>query len=390
MSIWSILTSKIRKRKFTLDSSELCISQEDLNMDAIRQLSLGTISNKIAGIITKCNFLTFENGKKVEEEEYYSWNYEPNKIENTSIFIDKLVSKLIMDNKAIVVLKGNERYVADSFFIEEEQIGKREYKDIIINNISFTRILKEEDVLSLKLHDEDIKEKLTTVFNFYSELIKEEVTSIKQAAGEKGIFNYGTFRPAAHQDEKEIRDEVMESFKSYFENPKSIMTLYDGMRYEKTSGDFKGVPSTRETKSLIDDFYNLTAKAYSFPANLMTGDVQDTSKAIEELLTFCADTIIKQLEREINRKIYGKEKVLKKTYLKIDTKNARHVDIFDMPKSFANIVSTSALTIDEVREKFNEEPIESGWGKNRLLTKNYAVVDENINNVSIENKKKGG
>ena len=60
--------------------------------------------------------------------------------------------------------------------------------------------------------------------------------------------------------------------------------------------------STRDIKALADDIFDFTARALSFPPSLAKGDVQDTSKATEELLTFCLDPLARILEKEINRK----------------------------------------------------------------------------------------
>ena len=51
--------------------------------------------NLIAGALSKCEVRTFLNWEEKQGEEYYLWNFEPNRNENASQFLHRVVGRLI-------------------------------------------------------------------------------------------------------------------------------------------------------------------------------------------------------------------------------------------------------------------------------------------------------
>ena len=64
--------------------------------------------------------------------------------------------------------------------------------------------------------------------------------------------------------------------------------------------------TSRDIKSQYDDIFDFTARGFSMPPTLAKGDVQDTEKAVDEMLTFCLDPLAQMFMQEINRKRIGK------------------------------------------------------------------------------------
>ena len=55
----------------------------------LRELAFWTCVGKVANALTKCEFRTFYNDSEYFGNEYYLWNYEPNRNQNKSQFISK-------------------------------------------------------------------------------------------------------------------------------------------------------------------------------------------------------------------------------------------------------------------------------------------------------------
>ena len=71
----------------------------------IRELAFWTCVNKIANALSKCEFRTYYGGKEIKKAEYYLWNVEPNRNQNASAFLTKLIGKLYL-NKSYYVKGG--------------------------------------------------------------------------------------------------------------------------------------------------------------------------------------------------------------------------------------------------------------------------------------------
>jgi HK97 family phage portal protein len=107
---------------------------------------------------------------------------------------------------------------------------------------------------------------------------------------------------------------------------------------------------------------------------LIKGNVVDTDKAIDGLLTFCVNPIAELLSDEINRKLYKKKAYLSRTYLKIDTTRIRNVNIKDVAGSLDILLRIGSYSIDDCLKILGMEPLETEWSKSRWMTKNYEKI----------------
>ncbi|MBO5408928.1 MAG: phage portal protein, partial [Clostridia bacterium] len=73
--------------KFSSDVMELAITEFAINV----AISL------IAGAVSKCEFRTFQNFQEVFGDEYYLWNVEPNRNQNSSQFLQEMIHKLLYE-----------------------------------------------------------------------------------------------------------------------------------------------------------------------------------------------------------------------------------------------------------------------------------------------------
>ena len=78
------------------------ISEESTKL-AIEEFAINVAINLIAGCISKCEFKTYLDNKEVKEDEYYMWNIEPNKNQNSSEFIQEFIYKLLYINEVLIV-----------------------------------------------------------------------------------------------------------------------------------------------------------------------------------------------------------------------------------------------------------------------------------------------
>ena len=331
----------------------------------IRELAFWTCVNKIANAVSKCEFKTYYHNKESKGKEYYLWNYEPNQNQNAAGFIYKLIAQLYRKNECLVVEINHRMYVAESYIKEVYALRDHKFSGISFDGYTLQETLDMSDVMFFELNSTDMRKLMNGMYDSYSKLITYAQNAYQKSRGHKGILNIAGV--AQEQDNfNETFEELMSThFKNFFGKDNAVLPLFDGYNYQDISQNAKtySTESTRDIKALADDIFEFTARAFSFPPSLAKGDVQDTTKATDELLTFAIDPLVKMIQQEINRKRNGKDGLKQGNYLKIDTLAVKHVDIFDIATPIDKLISSGAFTINDILQVIGKLQIAAYYGR---------------------------
>lgn len=353
----------------------------------IRELAFWTCVNKIANAVSKCEFKTYYHNKETKGKEYYLWNYEPNQNQNAAGFIYKLIAQLYRKNECLVVEINHRMYVAESYIKEVYALRDYKFSGISFDGYTLQETLDMSDVMFFELNSTDMRKLMNGMYDSYSKLITYAQNAYQKSRGHKGILNIAGV--AQEQDNfNETFEELMSThFKNFFGKDNAVLPLFDGYNYQDISQNAKtySTESTRDIKALADDIFEFTARAFSFPPSLAKGDVQDTTKATDELLTFAIDPLVKMIQQEINRKRNGKDGLKQGNYLKIDTLAVKHVDIFDIATPIDKLISSGAFTINDVLQVIGKPKIDESWADQHFMTKNYSEIGAILKGVTEEN-----
>lgn len=344
---------------------------------AIQEFALNVAANLIAGTISKCEFKTFYGRKEMKSDEYYLWNIEPNKNQNSSEFIQELIYKLIYQNEVLVFEVGGELYIADSFNKNEYATLKYSFSDVTKKDFTFNKLFFMDEVIYLRLNNRDIKAILMELTQNYSELINVAIDKYKKSGGRKGIVKIDSTLEGDEEFEKTLDDIMNNRFRNYFNSVNAVLNLPEGISY--TENKYESGRTTSEVNdinSLIEKAFDRVAQALRIPPALMRGEIADISKVTDNYLTFCIDPLTDMLAEEINRKRYGKLEYLKGSYLKIDTTTIKHIDVFSNATNVDKLIACGAYNADELRIKLGDEPLNTEFSKKYFITKNYQEVTE--------------
>lgn len=342
----------------------------------LRELAFWTCVNKVANALSKCEFKTYAGNVAVKKAEYYLWNVEPNKNQNSSAFLTKLIGKLYRENEALVVESGGQLLVADSFEKTPYALYDYVFHGVTVDAFAFERSFQQREVLYLQLNSVNMKKLVNGIYQSYKDLIAYASKSYQKSRGNRGILNIDAQAQAADDFSDTLQDLMNNYFKRFFSTDNAVLPLYDGYKYEDLGSKTYSSETTRDIKAMTDDIFDFTARAFSFPPSLAKGDVQDTGKATDELLTFCIDPLAHMLEDEINRKRNGFEGFLRGDYVKIDTTTVKHIDIFDIATPVDKLISSGAFTVNDIRRIIGEPEIAEDWANEHVMTKNYANVED--------------
>lgn len=352
----------------------------------IRELAFWTCVNKIANAISKCEIRTYKNGKEVKEKEYYLWNVEPNRNQNATAFFTKLIGQLYRNNEALVVEVNGQLYVADSYGKENYALKDWIFTGITIDDYQLSESRRMAEVLFFELNSRDMRVLLAGMYESYAQLLVYAQNAYRKSRGHKGVLDIAGIAQEQDNFEKTFEELMTNHFKTFFEKDNAVLPLFDGYTYTDISQNAKtySTESTRDIKALVDDIFEFTARGFSFPPSLAKGDVQDTSKAVDELLTFVIDPLVKMIQQEINRKRSGYSGWKKGTYIRVDTLAVKHIDIFDIATPVDKLISSGAFTINDILEVIGKPRIEEEWADQHFMTKNYSIVQDMLDEMRSE------
>lgn len=119
MSIWTWLKDKFSSGAVPLSGDSLDEYMEEYAQIVadihIREMAFWSATNLMANAISKCEFKTYLKGDEIKKQEYYLWNIEPNKNQNSSAFLHKLIAQLYRHNECLVIEQNGQLLVADSY-----------------------------------------------------------------------------------------------------------------------------------------------------------------------------------------------------------------------------------------------------------------------------------
>ena len=384
MGLWKWLEGKMlggKSVEVTAETIEKYIEQERLSNLVAEELTIHAAINLIANSISKCEFKTLKNGKEYQGEEYYVWNYEPNKNQNSSQFLQELTATLLYRNECLVVENNGQLIIAESFTKEEYALKETVFSNVYRKGLTFNRDFRMSEVLYFRLNNKNIRQLLTNLCNGYNNLLEEAVDKYEKAGGEKGTLHIDAQAKGMKYGNKsfeEVYEDLMNNrFKRFFNSRSAVLPLWNGFTYTKQAAE-QSKKSTSEMKDItdvLDEIVVTVARAFNIPVALLKGDVSDVSKVTQNFLTFCVDPLCEILQTEINRKRYGKYQVQRGCYVRINTTTIMHVDVFEIAEKIDKLISSGMYCIDDLRKKLGETELDTEESKTYWITKNYTSIE---------------
>lgn len=345
----------------------------------IKALASSICVNLIANTVSRAEFLTYQNGKEVRDEDYFDFNLRPNPNKNAIKFWKEVVAKMLFENQCLVIQKDGHYYMAETFTKDQKGFSEATYKDITVSGRMIGEPLRESEVIYLSLHSSPIDRLLNEVCKDFSKLVNASKSRYKKNGAHKAILKTPGNLSKKQEDQEAFRSLVEDTFKKFFEaEGDAIMPLNEKYVLDELENNIKikGNQETREIRSLVDDIFDFVALAFQIPPQLLKGSVADTDKAFDKYLTYCINPICKLIECELNGKLYGKKAYLQRTFVSVDTTRIRHVDISDIASSLDILTRIGANTINDNLRILGREQIKEKWGDERFMTKNYEKVSD--------------
>lgn len=368
------------------------IALQSETTDAFKELAKEASIALISKAFSLAEFRTYQKGVEIKQRDYYLFNIEPNLNTPAASFWESVVRKLLERSECLILVQNGSLYLADDYTKHPYVFKPNEYTGVCIDDYALTDVWFEDKVLFLDYPSTvDADRRIAGMYSEFSKLINSSANGYLGSKVRKGKLKIPTNWMKTEQGQKDLNAYV-NSQMADFMNPdvSSVLPLTSDMDYEELGSSGRSSSngeSSRETKNYVNDVFDFIAIAYGIPPSLLKGDVIDTKEAYSNFITFCLNPIAKLVQDEINRKMFGRNEYVGKSYLKIDTSNIKSKDLRDVANSIDLLMRNGAFTINDAIKAVGYEPISDDIGDKRFMTKNYDLVENFERGENIESGK---
>lgn len=325
------------------------------------------VTGYIAKTISQCRLKTYRNNEEYIGEEYYLLNFKPNRNQNGVEFWREFVHRLLYFGEVLVIEVGKELIIAESFNKQEFAVHETIFSDITRENMTFNRKYRISEVLYINHNMVDDTYLLNNIVDIYSKLIAEADTKFYNNDSIRGALIVPE-APFGDPDFEERFNKLMnKDFKNFFKEKNGVVTLWNGMTYEKITAESKkttGEVSDRE--NLLTASIKRTSQLYGVPCTLLTGE---TMSAIVEVYNNYIDTTVKYfaklIETEVTIKRCGLELFKQGYYTKFEIADTKHTDMLSNADAISKISSATAVNDNDIRNRLGLKPYSEKELKNQ-------------------------
>lgn len=360
-------------------SYEVCeLMTKDALEFGLRKAAFYACVNIIANYLGNAEMRFFQSGKEKKGNEWWRWNYEPNRNQNASAFWHDLVTRLYDDGEVLIIDEpyGDGFVLADRFTVDTTDPATV-YRDVVWRNRTRERVGVNQ-AMHIVLNGKDMKPILDAMAESFGRLASTAMSNY--------IFNGGQHWKAAIQSTAPNTDEEIETFqkivdtqmKPFFETTNGVLPEWDGYKYEQITGGDKSKLDSKDIRELAAEIWNETAMAMGVPPVLIQGKVADDKTAMTRLLSGVIDVIGKQVEREACRIRLGKDRVLAGERIVFDSSNLIHYDIMENASSIQALIGSAAYSVNDVLRAIGKATIPEAWADKHYMTLNISqtAVDD--------------
>ena len=342
----------------------------------------------IARTIAKCEIQTFELKEgKIQENKgdlYWTLNIQPNYNETGTKFIYKLVTKLLTDKTALILINktptANLLYVADSYNTNNKILTGKTFSNITIeddenNSISNKKIYDTTNSIYYSLKNSKLK---TASENF-----KANMTKLLKASQNNFIkLNTPKWKLKIPGQQPALRDVKTGEIISYDDYKKKITEgLIDETEAIVLLSDAFDLENLNQNSNKnLTDFENVfkkigdtVAQNWNIPLDIFYGSKTEKSTGTNDFITMCVDLYFELLEDGFNSLLVGKKDFLKGEYIKFNRLNINHKDLIDKASGWDKLIS-NGFSFNQLCKFLGLPTIDEDWANEHYITKNYANV----------------
>ena len=342
----------------------------------------------IARTIAKCEIQTFEkiNGEIQENKGdlYWTLNIRPNYMQNGTNFIYKLVTKLLTEKTALVLINRtnieNFLYVADSYNTDNKILEQKNFTNITVeddegNSISLRKTYNYDNTIYYTLKNSKLKTASNNFNKNINKLLKASQNAfvkantpkwlLKRPGQQPTLVDYETGKEMTYDDYK---NKVTDGLMSEEEAIVMLSNMFDLQNLNQ--GNNKNISDFENIFKKIGD---TVAQQWNIPLDVFYSTTGEKSTGTDNFITMCVDLYFELLEDGFNSSLVGKKDFLKGEYIKFNRLNINHKDLIDKASGWDKLIS-NGFSFNQLCKFLGLPTINQDWADEHYITKNYANV----------------
>ena len=166
---------------------------EEIDNTYYRLLATKASINLIAKTIARIEFQTFEEGDSTRAMNYYMFNVEANINQSAYSFWIELVSKLLEQGEALVIIDDESLFIADSFTVNASKYNKGNvYSNVQIGSNELSKRFDESEVLYFQDTTSSLNNTIKALSSDFGKLIGASIRGYQNSKNRKGKLNIPT------------------------------------------------------------------------------------------------------------------------------------------------------------------------------------------------------
>ena len=342
----------------------------------------------IARTIAKCEIQTFEkiNGEIQENKGdlYWTLNIRPNYMQNGTNFIYKLVTKLLTEKTALVLINRtnieNFLYVADSYNTDNKILEQKNFTNITVeddegNSISLRKTYNYDNTIYYTLKNSKLKTASNNFNKNINKLLKASQNAFVKANTPKWLLKRPGQQPTLidYETGKEMtydnyKDKVTNGLMSEEEAIVMLSDMFDLQNLNQ--GNNKNISDFENVFKKIGD---TVAQQWNIPLDVFYSTTGEKSTGTDNFITMCVDLYFELLEDGFNSSLVGKKDFLNGEYIKFNRLNINHKDLIDKASGWDKLIS-NGFSFNQLCKFLGLPTINQDWADEHYITKNYANV----------------
>jgi len=344
----------------------------------------------IAKTISKCEIQVFERNqetKKIEKTKndlYWRLNVQPNYNENGTMFLYKLVTKLLTEKTALVVINEIEHskllYVADDFNASNSVLYSKIFSDVVLsdndgNSLTMKKEFNQDDSIFYSLKSSNLTTAKDNFKNNSAKILNSIEKSflkanapkwrLKMPGSQPTMIDAKTKKPISYE---EYKDKITEGLFSEEEAIVMLSEMFELINLNKDNNK-----DLTDYKNIIKDIGDTVARNWNIPLDIFYGSKTEKSTGNSDFITFAVAPYFKLLEDGFNILLVGKKDYLKGEYVGFNKFNITHKDVLDSANGIDKLTG-DGFSRNEINELLGLPRIDEAWADEHNITKNYGNV----------------
>lgn len=338
------------------------------------ELELYTAASLIANAIARSEIKVYNNGVAVKDNDYFMLNVSPNRNETSALFWHKVINKMVRsrEGEALVVEFGGRLYCADSFTrVKEDPFTGDIYGCVVVDGKQIPRTFTQGTSYLMRIDNSNVRKLLADAYDGLGEALAAAASQFKSSAATRYKLHIDGYKAGDADFNNEFKGFVQEQLKTYLQAETAVYPEFDG--YTLTRDDPKQLTSSNDYLQLKKEVRTSVMAAMHIPESMLTGQITSVKDVLTSFLTFAVAPYADVIEEALNKRA-GMANYMKGSYYKVDMSKIKHRDILDCAQYAMAILSTGAINIDELREEFGKEALNTDWSKKHFMTKNLEEI----------------